>query len=136
MKDKNLVLFASRIKQIRKALGLNQKDLAKSIDLPKTSVSEYESGITKPTFYFFFNISKIHNVNLRYLLHGEGRMFKGENVPKIAIDDDELKEMLYYLQIPALKLSLMAQYDNFKIVFKPMIDEFETAKNDKKEHIE
>jgi transcriptional regulator with XRE-family HTH domain len=138
MKDQNLINFALRIKEIRKSLGLSQKEFAQSIEIPNSSMSEFESGRTKPTFYFYFNVSKVHNVNLRYLFHGEGKMFENEG-DSIRIEggfiDDEIKDMIEKFQIPALRLSIMGEYNKFKKIFKPLIDEFDAEQNSLKEKI-
>jgi len=133
MKDQTLVSFGERIKKIRNALGLSQKEFAQSINIPNSSMSEFESGRTRPTFYFFHNISRVHHVNLKYLFHGEGNMFDRNEHSKSKdgiFMDEETREMIDNLRIPAVRLSMMAEYNRVKKIFKPLIDEFnEEGKN-------
>jgi transcriptional regulator with XRE-family HTH domain len=71
--NKNTVGY--RIKQIRKTLNLKGKDFAPRIKISGPSLSELEKGKYYPNFEFLVNISREFNVNLYYLLFGEGDMF-------------------------------------------------------------
>ena len=115
MSNEDLILFAGRLKAIRETLGFNRLNFGKSIGISKSVYSNIEAAITKPTFPLFLNISRVHNVNLRYLLHGEGDMFHQEL-------DADVKEMLNLLEIPAIRLQMMSEFKRVKEVFKPLID--------------
>jgi transcriptional regulator with XRE-family HTH domain len=73
-----LVEPAKRVKALRKALGFNQKEFAKKLDISSGFLSEVESGKTKPGYDLFYNLSRHFPVNFSYLLHGEGEMFAKE----------------------------------------------------------
>ena len=67
--------FGQRVKAIRKTLGLSQKDFAGPLGNSGTFISEVENGKYKPCYDFFYNIMAHFNVNLHYLMTGQGEMF-------------------------------------------------------------
>jgi transcriptional regulator with XRE-family HTH domain len=71
-KDESL---KSRLKAIRHALDLSQKEFAGHIKISAPSYSEIETGKYKPKFDVIQKIGKAFNVNLYYLVYGEGEMF-------------------------------------------------------------
>lgn len=115
MIDDDFTLFSERLKSIRESLGMNRMELSRSLGISKSSYCNFEAGETKPSFNFFLQISKVHNVNLRYLLHGEGEMFHKPLAPVI-------KEMIDLFEIPAIRLQVMADFKKTKEIFKPLID--------------
>jgi transcriptional regulator with XRE-family HTH domain len=75
MTNYNLAEFGKRLKKIRKHLRLSQREFAKGLGMSKSFICDIELGSSRAGFNFFFNISKVYNVNLVYLIHGEGEMF-------------------------------------------------------------
>lgn len=69
-----------RLKEIRKALNLNQSDMAEKLGMKQGSYSGIESGkkgtITKKTEKM---LEYLFDVNIDYLLNGKGEMFNNEN---------------------------------------------------------
>ena len=96
----------SRLKAIRKNLNLMQKEFADILDVTVVTLSDIERGKKKPGSDILFTLSEVYRVNLAYLLHGEGNMFRPEAETKgITIEDgifgdytDDVKEMLWYMQ--------------------------------------
>jgi transcriptional regulator with XRE-family HTH domain len=67
--------IASRVKKIRQTLGIKGKDFAPRLKISGPSLSEIENGKYHPNFEFIYNIVREFNVNLYYLIFGEGNMF-------------------------------------------------------------
>lgn len=66
----------ARLEQLRVALGMSQHDFANKIGINKSTVSLIESNkrnLSTKTAYLI--TGKIANVNIRWLLKGEGEMF-------------------------------------------------------------
>ena len=42
--------FSQRLRELRKERGLTQEELAKELELAKSSISMYENGKRKPSF--------------------------------------------------------------------------------------
>ena len=60
--------FAKRLKELRLARGLSQEQLAKELNLVKSSISMYEQGKRKPSFEVLEAIADFFNVNLDTLI--------------------------------------------------------------------
>lgn len=59
--------FPARLKELRIAHGLTQKDLGKAIDVGRTTISEYESGKIAPKQEGLLRIANHFNVSIDYL---------------------------------------------------------------------
>lgn len=68
--------IALRIKEIRKQKKLNQVEFAKALGVTSASISYYENGKRHPDFAFLNAIKNVFNVNVNWLLTGEGSMFR------------------------------------------------------------
>jgi transcriptional regulator with XRE-family HTH domain len=66
----NLDTFEARVKRLRG--NLTQDQFAKSVGIKQTLISDYETGRTKPTTEILEKISRKANVNLNWLITGEG----------------------------------------------------------------
>lgn len=140
MGQEQLSQFGQRIRNIRKTLGLSQKDFASSLNISSPFLSEIENGKYKPGFDFFKNTLHHFNVNLHYLLTGQGEMFnqpgkkpvKEIKNPFTSIESGE--ELLWYMdhsllfKHTVLGFATKFLYDN-KPHIKSEIEEFESKKN-------
>ncbi|MCU0288933.1 MAG: helix-turn-helix domain-containing protein [Acidobacteria bacterium] len=73
--------FGERVRNVRKALGLNQKELSRPLDITHSFLSEIENNKYKPGYEFFCYMFSKYNVNLHYLFSGTGEMFNPELKP-------------------------------------------------------
>lgn len=64
-----------RIKELRKALGLNQTEFGEKIGIKQGSVAGYESGVRTPLDSVVLSMCREFNVNEKWLRTGEGEMF-------------------------------------------------------------
>jgi len=65
----------SRIKAVRKALQISQRDFCKGIFLSQSYYGKIETGTRKPNDRIFELISNKYNVNKEWLVTGKGNMF-------------------------------------------------------------
>jgi len=72
---KDLKLINDNIFNVRKKIGLSQKDFANSLSITNTSLSYYESGKRTPDANFLQSLVVVYNVNLNWLVTGKGEMF-------------------------------------------------------------
>lgn len=86
MKQDNLAAIGQRIKELRKYARLNQRELAASLNMASSYLSEIENGKANPGPEFFLKISYEYNVRIEYLFHGTGEMFYGT---KLKVDSEE-----------------------------------------------
>lgn len=80
-----------RLKQIRKAKKLSQKDFAKSINLSQNHISSIEQGIRKLTDRTINDICRTYNINKEWFLTGKGDMFN-DPLKECNINDKEIEE--------------------------------------------
>ena len=68
MLDKNL-------RNCRKSLALSQGEMAEKLGMAQVQYGTYERGSRKPSAEVFQKLIKEFNININYLLTGEGPMF-------------------------------------------------------------
>lgn len=66
--------FSTRLRQIRESLGLGQTDFASKIGIPRTSLINYEKGISNPSAEFLALIKENFGVSIDWFVSGEGEM--------------------------------------------------------------
>ena len=81
-----------RLKELRKALNIQQGEFAKSIGILQQQLSKYERGENKPSCDFLIKLIEKTNVNINWLLIGKGNMFV-ENAEK---EIPDAVEIIYY----------------------------------------
>lgn len=76
MENKN---FSERIKIIRNHFGLKGVEFAKKLGVSPGFISELENGKKNPGQDLFLSLKRIFNINLNWLLAGEGEMILSKN---------------------------------------------------------
>ena len=88
------IKFNVRLKELRLNAGLTQKDLAKAIDVGRTTISEYESGKIVPKQEGLLKIANHFNVSVDYLTGvSNERATRKQNVS----DLDSLLNTIHYI---------------------------------------
>ena len=67
--------IGDRIKEIRKALNLNQTDFGEKLSLRQTTIAGYETGKREPLDTVIYSICREFGVSEEYLRYGKGPMF-------------------------------------------------------------
>lgn len=62
------MIYTNRIKELRSARGLSQKQLAEGAGLTVTAVQNYEYGSRKPAFDALISLADFFDVSLDYLV--------------------------------------------------------------------
>jgi transcriptional regulator with XRE-family HTH domain len=128
--------FGARLKGVRRELNLNPAQISEILNVEKNSYYKYEDGSRFPQPEILATLITYLNVNVNYLITGEGEMFltpvpASEKERKIA----SLKEMfpnlppetfplIESLEVPIMKHSLMTEFLLCKEQYKVYIDEF------------
>ena len=63
-------LFGKRIAALRRAKGLNQKQLAEKLNISPSAIGMYEQGRREPSLALIVELSKILSVSTDFLLTG------------------------------------------------------------------
>ena len=75
MSDNQKSAIGERLKQVRRRLGMTQKEFAEALGVHPMTLSKYESGKWNPSEKFLRLIEAKFDVNYNWLLKGEGTMF-------------------------------------------------------------
>lgn len=101
-----------RILSLRKNLNITQEDMGKKLGVTRGAVSRMESGGYKITETMAKLISTQFNVNIEWLLNGEGEMFIESN--EISLDEYAKKNQISTYETEIIKgyLSLEPEVRN------------------------
>ena len=61
-------MIADRIKMLRTTQNMSQIQLARKLNISRTSVNSWELGISRPTAVYLVELSKVFGVSTDYLL--------------------------------------------------------------------
>lgn len=61
-------MIAETIHELREAAGFSQAQLAKKLDVTRSSVNAWEMGLSTPTIQYVVALSKLFHVSSDYLL--------------------------------------------------------------------
>ena len=75
IKRRGVIPLNERIKKLRKALDLTQRDFGAKIGTTQNAIGNYETGHRNPSSAVIDNICKTFNVSETWLRTGEGEMF-------------------------------------------------------------
>lgn len=85
-------MFNERIKELRLALGINQIEFGRKLNVTKQCVSNWENGNIQPSIDMLIRICKVFSVSADYLLG----LDHSENVDISLLNDDE-KKMIFLM---------------------------------------
>lgn len=75
-------MFSNNLRECRNKLGLAQGQMAKSLGMLQSQYSKYECDARKPSVEVLEKLVKQFNININYLLTGEGAMFISPELSK------------------------------------------------------
>ncbi len=99
---------SERIKKIRAALKLTQKELAGRLKVSNSSLSDVEKGKYPPNFELIRGLVDEFKVNIYYLLFGEGEMFiepgkdRFRQLEVLANRNEGIRRFLYFFEHSAI----------------------------------
>jgi len=121
--EKNIL--GARLKQIRDGKNLTQQEFARVLITSAGFISEIESGKRAPGSEFLFSLSRVFEINIHWLLTGEGDIFTKPLEPEdIAgndslllkilnllkdMDEERKKDILRYIEKEKLLMKLLEQ---------------------------
>lgn len=82
-------MFNIILKQLREAHSLTQDDVAKFLNIARTTYANYEIGNREPNFTTLQKLAAYFDVTTDYLL-GSNRQSKVEERPAVYLDDESL----------------------------------------------
>lgn len=94
--------LGKRIKMIRIAAGIKQKDLAKTLSIPAPLLSMYEKGSREPSLSFLASFAAHFDLPLSQLFVSVGKTSTSEK-PNIASLMSEMKHLIFDLEKQTLQ---------------------------------
>lgn len=106
--------IGERIKNLRKNMNVTAKDFADILQIPLRTVGSYERNEAQPSPKFFNALIDIYNININWLLTGDGNVFLNEQnkidesfisllKSKFNMSDDEIAGLIDVLGSDASK---------------------------------
>ncbi len=131
--------FRRRLKETRHVLGMTQDEFAKELAVSKPTYVRYEAGEMMPKAGFLTALINKFNVNLNWLLAGEGDMFRITGIPgevptwilKKIYNSKRYREMSELMQIPEIERAILSKLDELKRIFKEDIERYLEDHKDK-----
>lgn len=103
MENTNLLIFSNNLKKFRKIKKLTQEELAEKLNTTKTSIYNYEKGISFPSVETIYNICTVLSITPNDLLTATNdSIFKSENL--ISYKNNETKYDIAKVLIQCLQL--------------------------------
>ncbi|MFC2155927.1 helix-turn-helix domain-containing protein [Acidobacteriota bacterium] len=132
----------SRIRNIRKAAKLNQKEFGKRLNISDASLSEIETGKFKPGFDVLMNLVNEFNANLYYVFLGKGEIFLDPavslpgRIEEFAVNVNHVRKFLYHFErSPFIQYAVLTQFREMLTknseVISQELDEYEKKQIDK-----
>lgn len=127
--------FGARLKRVRQELNLDPAQISDILSVKKNSYYKYEDDSRFPQQEILLSLITYLNVNVNYLLSGEGEMFltppsssekeKRTSLMKAMLPNipPETFPLIESLEVPIMKHSLMTEYLLCKEQYKAYIDE-------------
>lgn len=82
-------MLAENLKKIRIKLGLSVAKFADKLEMSANTLTNYEKNRREPSLNLFVQLDKKLNINLNWLVSGQGNMF---NEQQPSASDDELEQ--------------------------------------------
>lgn len=92
--------ISDRLNQLIELKKLNIKDFAEQCDIPYRSMYNYVRGEREPNLEALSKISQRFNVDLNWLIMGNGEVFKNVSVDNFSIEENQLVQ--HYREMPEL----------------------------------
>ena len=80
-------MIAEKIKLLRNVRGMTQTDLAKKLNITRSSVNAWEMGISIPSTTYIVELAQLFHVSTDYLLGLE----QNSSIDISGLDDTEIK---------------------------------------------
>ncbi len=111
------LLFGVRFKEIRKKLGIKQKELASSLNISNSYLSEIEKGRKQPSLKVLKNLYDRYGISPHWMIVNRGEMTNGEYKTDLLEElefgeySSIVKDMVKYMsQSPFFLAYMISQY--------------------------
>lgn len=115
--------IGERLKSIRAALNLSQREFGENLNISSASICSIESGKGLPRHEVIYNLAAKFNVNINFLLHGSGEMFITDLI-KQRIESGEFKPYTGFLKefLKYVRESSVVRYEMMNYFWKYLVE--------------
>lgn len=106
------MLIGKRLRELRRAKGLNQEELGNLVNVTKVSICCYEKETRTPNLETFQDLTNVFNVSADYLLGNDVRT-------KVVCEGEEA----YEVNVPKEMINLFKELKLNKDLYRKVIDE-------------
>lgn len=124
----NLKDIGARIKDIRKRLRISQIQMAETINITNSYLSDIETGKGNPGHSFFFKLAMAYEVSLNYLFLGKGEIFLETTRPNNPDDPKfpniwTIEDLCWYMvRSPIFSQEIISYAAKFRYEHKNLIE--------------
>jgi transcriptional regulator with XRE-family HTH domain len=122
---------AGRIRTVRERLKLKQVDFANQLGVSQSFLSIVESGKRKPSFALLCSLLTSFNVDLPWVLTGQGEMFIKTNQESSFIDlfpevppAEDVIDLIKSLEVPIMRNALLSKYYFYLEKYRDIISDY------------
>ena len=84
------IAFGNRLKKLRKAKKLTQKQVAESIGINQKQYQHWEAGRAEPRFDKIQRLAYLYGVGIEWLIYGKGKLILHDNSASAFIKEIQL----------------------------------------------
>jgi transcriptional regulator with XRE-family HTH domain len=128
-----------RFRKMREYAQLSQKETGRIFGMHQTTIARIEKGIVSPNFTICDYFHTHYNINMNWLITGEGEMVAGdENIEPEPAEYGEfseaMKDLLFHLDhVPTARYAILKFFMGYKLENKKNILKYLHDNNLKKE---
>jgi len=131
--------IGNRVRAFRNALGKSQKEMAKEFEIYQSTLTNIELGKTFPRSQYMQYWYENYQLDLNWLICGKGSMFLPGTISKHRLQHhsnetgeemNELEELLKLMQIPDIRIIILARLAELKLIAKDQIEDFFQAEKE------
>ena len=107
------MLFAEKIKDLRKENGITQVDLSKKLGVPRSTVANWEQERCEPSLSDLILLAEVFGVTVGYLIGAEDEF--GHSAPSDLTEDDKKLLAYYHGMDPTQQRAILRTAESFYV---------------------
>lgn len=122
--------IGARFRKMREYTGLSQKETGLIFDMNQSNIARIEKGIVSPNMAICDYFRTHYNINMNWLITGEGDMVSDEDeMIELGVDygefKDEMKDLQFHLDnVPNTRFDILKFFLSYKLENKKSILQF------------
>ncbi len=129
--------MGKRLKAVREALTHTLDSMCEAADISRSYLSEFERGQKIPNSKYLKYLFDAHNVNIHFILSGEGPMFnisreEQKRLYNFGKYEEEIKDLLYHItNVPHALYAVLGFFTEYKVDSEKFLEKYLAKKENK-----